>query len=101
MLGFSSASLRIAPSSPFASEAAKKAQFNDCGLEVIDHTYQAYGENDIKWFIEEVVIGGRDSMKEERQRFARENIMVNYPHASEFIVESIAKMLGRGKKGAI
>ena len=84
-----------------ASEAAKKAQFNDCGLEVIDHTYQAYSENDIKRFIEEVVIGGRDSMKEERQRFARENIMVNYPHASEFIVESIAKMLGRGKKGAI
>ena len=84
-----------------SSETAKREQFDDCGVEVINHTYQVYDENDIKQFIEMVVIGGQDSMKEKRQCFAREKIMVNYPYASEFIVESIANMLGRGKKGVI
>ena len=81
-----------------ASREAKEAQFDDWGFALIDHTYQAYDESDITKFIDKVVIGGSDPMKEARQEFARENIMVNYPHASEFIVESIAKMLGRRHK---
>ena len=82
-----------------ASEEAKKAQFDEWGQTLIDHTYQAYSENDIAQFVEKVVLEGADPMKESRQKFACESVMVNYPHASEFIVESIAKMLGRGRKG--
>ena len=81
-----------------ASEKAKKTQFDDSGLSIIDNTYQAYDESDITRFIEQVVIEGHDPMKEDRQSFARANIMVNYPCASEFIVESVANMLGRGKE---
>ena len=81
-----------------ASEDAKKAQFDEWGQTLIDHTYQAYSEEDITHFIEDVVIKGRDPMKEERQRFAREKIIVNYPNASQYIVDSIAKLLGRSKK---
>ena len=81
-----------------ASEDAKKAQFDEWGQTLIDHTYQAYSEDDITHFIEDVVIKGQDPMKEERQRFARDKIMVNYPNASQYIVDSIAKLLGRSKK---
>lgn len=80
-----------------ASEEAKRVQFDEWGQSLIDHTYQAYSQDDIARFVEDVVIKGQDPMKDERQRFAREKIMVNYPHASEYIVESIAEMLGRGK----
>jgi len=34
-------------------------------------------------------------MKEEREKFAKENLMFNYPHASEAIVADIKKALGR------
>ena len=81
-----------------ASEEAKKSQFDDWGQSLIDHTYQALSEDDITRFIEDVVTKGHDPMKDERQAFAREKVMVNYPHASEYIVGSIAKMLGRGRK---
>lgn len=81
-----------------ASEVAKKAQFDEWGQALIDHTYQAYAESDIAHFIEKVVLEGSDPMREARQKFAHESIMVNYPHASEYIVESIAAMLGRGRK---
>lgn len=83
-----------------ASKDAKKAQFDEWGQALIDHTYQAYSKDDIIRFIEDVVIKGQDPMIEERQKFAREKIMVNYPHASEYIVESIAKMFGRDKGNA-
>lgn len=81
-----------------ANEDAKKAQFDEWGQTLINHTYQAYSEYDVTHFIEDVVIKGHDPMKEERQRFAREKIMINYPNASQHIVDSIAKLLGRSRK---
>lgn len=81
-----------------ASEDAKRYQFDEWGQSLVNHTYQAYGEDDIIRFIEDVVIKEDDPMKDERQRFAREKIMINYPNASQCIVDSIAKLLGRSKK---
>ena len=83
-----------------ASEEPKRVQFDEWGQSLIDHAYQAFSEDDITRFIEDVVIKGHDPMRDERQAFARDKVMVNYPHASEYIVESIAKMLGRGRKGS-
>ena len=83
-----------------ASKESKNYQFINWGIALIDHTYQAYSKDDIMRFIEDVVINGKDPMEEERQAFAREKIMVNYPHASQHIVDSIAELLGRDKKGA-
>jgi len=34
-------------------------------------------------------------MKEEREKFAKERLMFNYPYASEAIVADIKKALGR------
>ena len=79
------------------SEKAKREQFDEWGLELLSHTYQAFSESDIKRFIDDVVIDGKDGMKEARHKFAKERVMVNYPHASAAIVESIAEMFGRGK----
>ena len=81
-----------------ASKAAKEAQFDTVGQTIVSHTYEAYNEGDVLRFIDEVVIGGRDTNKDEREKFAHENLMVNYPHASQYIVDSIAKLLGRSKK---
>jgi len=81
-----------------ASEKAKAAQFDEWGQELLSHTYQAFDENAIIRFIEDVVIAGNDTMKVMRQKFAKERVMINYPHASEAIVEDIAELLGRGRK---
>lgn len=80
------------------SPAAKDAQFNEWGMELLAHVYQAYDEQAIIRFIEDTVIGGKDAMKEDRQRFAKERVMINYPNASETILESIADFLGHGKR---
>jgi len=69
------------------------AQFTSLGEELLSHTYKAYSEQDIIDFIENVVIAGKDPMKDEREKFAKEKLMFNYPHASEAIVADIKKAL--------
>jgi len=44
---------------------------------------------------DETWIGRKDPMKEDREKFAKEKLMFNYPHASEAIVADIKKSLGR------
>jgi len=73
------------------------SQFNDFGREMLSHTYKAYSEQDIINFIENVVLVGNDPMKEDREKFAKEKLMFNYPHASEAIVADIKKAIGRGE----
>lgn len=81
-----------------ASEEMEQQQFDDFGRSLVDHTYRAYSESDITSFIEDVVLTGGDYMRDEREIFAREKVIVNYPHASETALEIIAETLGRGKK---
>lgn len=70
-------------------------QFTEYGRSLLEHVYRAYCEEDITFFIENVVLGGNDPMKECRESFTENTIKYNYPHASRAIVEDIRKALGR------
>lgn len=59
------------------------------GKECMAHYYKAFNEADIMHFIEQVIVRGEDPMKEERIRFARQQLKFNYPHAANVIIEEI------------
>lgn len=63
------------------------------GKECMDNYYHAYCENDIIEFIKNVIINGNDPMKEKREKFVQNKIMVNYPHAAEETINIIKKAL--------
>ncbi|MBO6038197.1 MAG: hypothetical protein J6P29_06590, partial [Acetobacter sp.] len=63
--------------------------FASIGQKCLEHYYQAFNEQDIINFIEEVVLKDNDPLKEERIKFAKEEIMINYPHVADFILQHI------------
>lgn len=63
------------------------------GKECIKHYYHAFSESDIIDFIESVVLKGKDTKKEERIKFAKENIRINYPNVSQKIIENLKENL--------
>lgn len=71
---------------------------NDFALACIDKHYVASNEQDILNFIEEVVIGEKDDMKQKREAFVNNFLKSNYPHVSAFIVNYIKEELGGKKK---
>jgi hypothetical protein len=75
------------------NETSIKEKYTEFGIELLNHTYKAFSEEQIIHFIDNVVIKGEDNIKETREKYARENIMVNYPHASDKIIEYIKENL--------
>ena len=73
-----------------------KTEFTDFGQKVLRHVYQAYTEQDIHNFIQNVVLKKRDTMKQQRARFAKKSIITNYPHATDAVIS----MLKNAIKGA-
>ncbi len=63
------------------------------GEKCLENYYHAYSQEDICRFIEDVVINGNDPLKEQRVSFARNELKVNYPHTSEYIIDIIKKKL--------
>lgn len=63
--------------------------FHKLGQECLKHYYQAFNQNDIIEFIENAVLKGQDTKKEERIKFAKENIRINYPNVSQKIIENL------------
>lgn len=61
------------------------------GIEMLNKTYKAFSQNDITEFINNVIINDNDIMKKERINFAKEKIMINFPHASEHALNYIKK----------
>jgi CDP-glycerol glycerophosphotransferase (TagB/SpsB family) len=59
----------------------------DTGKKCLKNCYQAFAENDILNFIDNVVINGNDTMKNERIRFVNEELKINYPNVGKFILE--------------
>ena len=60
--------------------------FNELGKECLNQYYQAYTEDDIINYIENVVLAGNDIKKNQRIFFLNEILKVNYPHVAETIV---------------
>lgn len=78
-----------------SSPQSVDAQFLEYGKALLANVYKAYSESDIVAWIENVILGGDDPLKEPRDRFATEHLMYNYPHASEALIATIKKELGR------
>ena len=76
------------------SEEAVKTTLVPLGQECMQQYYHAYNENDITDFIKKVVIEGIDPMKDKREEFVKNKLMVNYPHAAEATINMIKKELG-------
>lgn len=59
----------------------------------MEHHYKAYSELDIITFIEEIVLKGKDFMKEERMEFFEKEIKGNWPHSTEYVLKDIKNAL--------
>lgn len=61
------------------------------GKMCMDQHYHAEKEQDIIDFINNVVIEGNDTLKEQRVEFVRNELKANYPHAAETLINAIKK----------
>lgn len=65
------------------------------GLRCLEEYYPIEEDDDWYHFIEDVILDGQDIQKEKREHFARENIMINYPYATQAVYDSILQeMMG-------
>ncbi len=67
-------------------------KFNELGVKCLEHVYIAYDEKQITNFIENV-INNNDYMKEDRIKFAKKEIMINYPNVSKKIYDYLIEVL--------
>jgi len=63
--------------------------FSEFGKKCFECHYYAKSFEEIINFIQNTVINGVDPLKEKREKFAKEHLMVNYPNAGKAIVEYI------------
>lgn len=58
------------------------------GADTLRNSYLAYSEDDIRHFIEEVIIKEND-YKAEQMASVREQLMLNYPYATDFVMQHL------------
>lgn len=63
------------------------------GRDLLEHTYRAYAERDVVDFIENVILEGKDVMKDERQSWFERTLCTNYPNASKMAYEIIKSQI--------
>lgn len=68
-----------------------KDVFIPMGEMCMEQYYKAFSEEDIIQFIDSVVIGGVDPLKESREKFSREVLKYNYPHSAEYVIDYIKR----------
>ena len=68
-------------------------QFLPFSRGLLGHVYRAFSRDEIVDFIRRVVVAGDDPMKAERDEFARKEVCVNHPHATDAVVESVMQRL--------
>lgn len=73
--------------------AEVEAVFTDLGKNCLKHCYQAFCEEDVIRYVENVVLQGDDPMRGERVDYVNRHLKVNYPHASDFIIQNIKEAL--------
>lgn len=71
-----------------ADPGTLNTEYGEFGKKCVKQHYLAQNPEEIKSFIEYVVLQGNDSKKEERERFLK-TMAINYPRAADFIVENI------------
>ena len=75
----------------FTSEKDIDEKFTKLGKKCLENCYIAYDEKSITDFIDNVILKGEDTKKEQREKVAKEVVMYNYPNASDKIIEYIKK----------
>ena len=76
---------------------SKEETFNTMlpfGKECLSNYYLASDEQDIINFIKDVVLDGKDALKEQRTEFVNEKLRINYPHVAEAFISYLDKELG-------
>ena len=72
--------------------------FTKFGKKCIEQHYMIKSESDFYNFIDNIIIKKNDTKKDERIKFAKENIMINYPHANEIIYNYLKKKLSQERR---
>ncbi|MDR2781952.1 MAG: hypothetical protein LBB21_05900 [Holosporaceae bacterium] len=70
-----------------------EAMLGDTGQKCLENCYHAFNENDILHFINDIVIKGNDSLKDERIKFMNDVLKINYPNVGKTILEYLIKVL--------
>lgn len=78
----------------YRSTIDRAKTFQELGEKCINAHYVMHNHEDVERFVEEVVLGGKDEMRGMRESFAKSEIMVNYPHASDTIMAHLKQALG-------
>lgn len=59
------------------------------GKECVENHYPLKNEEDFVRFIQDVVIDRKDYKKQERDIFAKQKVMINYPNSTDFIMNNL------------
>ncbi len=70
-----------------------KENFLSIGEACLDFCYKAFSKEDIIDFIENVIIDNKDYFKNERIKFVNEELKINYPRVSKFILNYLKENL--------
>jgi len=73
----------------FMAKKNYKKIFATLGNSCLKNYYLAFDEQKISEFIENVIISGKDELKEKREAYAKEYLALNYPKVSQKILEEI------------
>ena len=63
------------------------------GKKCINCHYQAFTKEDIISFIDRIVIGGDDYLSQSRRDFLNDELIINYPNSSSFLVDYLKMVL--------
>lgn len=80
-----------------ADAETEAREFLPFGRQALNLTYKAFTEADVRAFLDEVVLGGRDSKKAARDAFAASDVCCFYPHASDRVVAEVVASISEDK----
>lgn len=70
-----------------------KKWFMPIGQKCLKHCYKAYSQSDIINFIDNVVLKGKDPLKQKRIKFVNSELKINYPNSSDTILNYIKQKI--------
>ncbi len=73
------------------SEKTVAEQFLPFSRTLLAHTFKCFTGDEIVAFIRDVVLAGKDPEKAARDAFARSEVCVNHPHATQSVIEAVVK----------
>ena len=82
----------------YREDLDKAKQFTAFGIKCLEAHYSIFNRDDMYSFLRNVVLGGNDIKREERISFARNEVMINYPYATEFIYQQLRERLRNESK---